>query len=413
MYSLLIVEDENKTREALKRYVPWTEWDIGTIFEAANGKEALELARDVEPDIVVTDIRMPVMDGVALSSQICAELPDTTIILLSAYSDLPYLKSAMKIGAVDYLLKPVDVAELEHAVKTAIERKKESEARKWERTVLSRNLPLLREQFLLSLLDGKEKEEENIRNQCESLGIGRWDGSHWYTALIRFADEPGGSGRGMPPSVRQELKTVLSRALQQCGRFDSYHILLSREPDWIVLAAADPGLPEPASVKDVLGRFVHSAREYFGLHATAYVSRYGVPLTELDRGMKQLEKIDGPGTTAPPTTERNAQLVEEIRKYIEQHYANESLTVNDIADQLAYTSAHLCMVFKKVTGMTINHYLNLFRMRIAKQYLAETDMKIAEVALRVGYSNENYFSKVFRKFENMSPSEYKWRGHRR
>ncbi|SEN78789.1 response regulator [Lihuaxuella thermophila] len=88
MYKLLIVEDENKTRAALKQYVPWQKWKIGRIYEAANGRQALDLARNFEPDLVVTDIRMPEMDGIELARRLQEEMPDTGVIMLSAYSDL-------------------------------------------------------------------------------------------------------------------------------------------------------------------------------------------------------------------------------------------------------------------------------------------------------------------------------------
>lgn len=78
-----------------------------------------------------------------------------------------------------------------------------------------------------------------------------------------------------------------------------------------------------------------------------------------------------------------------------------------MADHLCYTSAYLCMVYKKVTGMTINDSLNLYRIGKSRQLLKDSSLKMAEIAAKVGYSNENYFSKVFKKYEGISPKEYR------
>jgi two-component system response regulator YesN len=408
MYTLLIVEDENKTRDALRSYVPWEKWGIAEVLEAGNGQEALKIAREVEPDIVMTDIRMPVMDGVELSGHLCTELPDTAIIMLSAYSDLTYLKSAMRTKTIDYLLKPVDIAELEQAVQAAIRRLEENEARKRDRHVLDRNLPLLQEQFLLSVLDREHEPDHDLAPLCASLGIPAEAGRSWHVAVFRFIDEREGKGTNLTPAVRQELKAALHHAFRE---FENHYILTAREPEWMVAASVYPKMgtfPDTSDMDGAAAEFVRAAEEYFGCQVAAKRSKAGMPLERIGECLKNMAKVPAwnPAAAALPS-ERNAQLVEAIKTYIERHYADESMTVGDIADSLSYTSAHLCMAFKKVTGITINHYTNLLRIRTAKTYLEETDMKISEIAFKVGYSNENYFSKVFRKYESVPPSEYK------
>ncbi|MBB6734786.1 response regulator transcription factor [Cohnella zeiphila] len=404
MYTLLIVEDENKTREALMEYVPWEKWGVSELLEAGNGQEALKIAREMEPDIVITDIRMPVMDGVELSGHLCTELPDTAIIMLSAYSELNYLKSAMRTKSVDYLLKPVDMAELEQAVQSAIRRIEESESRRRDRDVLDRNLPLLQEQFLLSLIGGEHEPDKELASLCASLGIPAEEDRRWQAVVFRFADEREGRMARLTPVVRKELKAALHHAFKA---FDCRYVLTAWEPEWMVAVGEFPKTGTFPDLEDASIEFVKAARDYFGCQVTAKRSKAGEPLERIGESLKQMVKIGTAKPDAESPSERNAQLVEAIKTYIERHYADETMTVNDIAEGLSYTSAHLCMTFKKVTGITINHFANLLRIRKAKALLAETDMKIVEVALKVGYSNENYFSKVFRKYENVSPSEYK------
>ena len=125
---------------------------------------------------------------------------------------------------------------------------------------------------------------------------------------------------------------------------------------------------------------------------------------------KQYQKVE-PSYGVPKISDKNVtpkdrMIAEKIRQIIAADYDDPELKVNDMADRLCYTSAYLCMVYKKVTGMTINDSLNLYRIEKGRQLLADGFLKVAEIAARVGYSNENYFSKVFKKYEGISPKEY-------
>ncbi|MDO4291925.1 MAG: response regulator [Eubacteriales bacterium] len=116
---MLIVEDEPHTREVLMHYIPWHQAGIGQVCEAADGRAGLELARQLLPDILLTDIRLPRMDGIALARRIREIRKDCMIIFLSAYTDREYLKSAIQIRAVSYVEKPINEAELLLAASTA------------------------------------------------------------------------------------------------------------------------------------------------------------------------------------------------------------------------------------------------------------------------------------------------------
>jgi AraC-like DNA-binding protein len=110
--------------------------------------------------------------------------------------------------------------------------------------------------------------------------------------------------------------------------------------------------------------------------------------------------------------DRESLMVQSIKKHVETHYWNEHLTVNDIAEEIRYTTAYVCMIFKKETGITLNQFINMYRIGKAKELLKDVTLKLAEVAEMVGYSNENYFSKVFKKYEGYSPSDLKKGGKR-
>lgn len=116
MKKVVVVEDEDLVRQGIVLAVDWQSVDCEVVGEAANGEDGLEVIRRSQPDIVVTDIKMPRMDGLEMLRKLREEGNEVSVILLTAYSDFTYAQSAVKLGAVDYLLKPFHDRELEEAM---------------------------------------------------------------------------------------------------------------------------------------------------------------------------------------------------------------------------------------------------------------------------------------------------------
>lgn len=117
---LLIVDDEKLTREGIRDRVAKLSLPLAAIYLADDGRHGLETAKAMKPDIVLTDIRMPRMTGVAMAEAILEQNPDTAIIFMSAYSDKEYLKAAIKLKAVRYIEKPISLSELDDALAEAL-----------------------------------------------------------------------------------------------------------------------------------------------------------------------------------------------------------------------------------------------------------------------------------------------------
>lgn len=117
MMKVVVVEDEELVRRGIVLAVDWASVDCVVVGEAANGEEGLEIIRRYQPDLVVTDIKMPRLDGIEMVRQLRGEGNSACVIILTAYSDFTYAQSALKLGAVDYLLKPFHDGELEDAVR--------------------------------------------------------------------------------------------------------------------------------------------------------------------------------------------------------------------------------------------------------------------------------------------------------
>ena len=107
MLKVFLVEDESLIREGLRDEIPWEQYGFRFAGEAADGEMALPLIRKTRPDVLITDIKMPFMDGLSLSKVVHMELPKTKIVIISGYDDFEYARQAIEVGVDQYLLKPI------------------------------------------------------------------------------------------------------------------------------------------------------------------------------------------------------------------------------------------------------------------------------------------------------------------
>lgn len=176
MYRVMVVDDDEWIRERLKELIAGSGLNIEVCCEAIDGEEALELFWREKPQIVITDINIPLIDGLELSRRLLSEDRDTRVIVITGYGSLEGAQKAIKAGTTDFILKPIKAAELTEALRKAMEQHQEK-ARAYLHTqhlekLLSESLPLLRERYLTGLLSGSASEgEEECRYYLERLEI--------------------------------------------------------------------------------------------------------------------------------------------------------------------------------------------------------------------------------------------------
>lgn len=130
MLKVFLVEDEVVMRNGIKNNIPWEKEGFEFVGEASDGELAYPLIKKEKPDILITDIKMPFMDGLELSRIVKKEMPQIKILILSGYNEFDYAKQAINIGVTQYLLKPISSAKLLEAVKEVgalIEKEREYE----------------------------------------------------------------------------------------------------------------------------------------------------------------------------------------------------------------------------------------------------------------------------------------------
>lgn len=177
MMKVFLVDDEIAIRENLRNSFPWEENGFQLVGEAPDGEMALPMIRDLNPDILLTDIRMPFMDGVQLCVGVKRMMPWVGIVILSGYDDFSYAQQAISLGVKEYLLKPITAQELGKALtrvagQIAAERSAQESMENLRRDLASGN-QFLREKLLASLFteEGDRFEDEQLMRQMRQMGV--------------------------------------------------------------------------------------------------------------------------------------------------------------------------------------------------------------------------------------------------
>jgi two-component system, response regulator YesN len=190
MLKMLIADDEALVRETLKMIMPWKELAIEIIGEASDGEECYRLSVDLKPDILITDIKMPVMDGLQVAMKLNEEGSDIKIILLSGIEDFNYARTALEINAEGYLLKPIKVPELSRIVKRVtdniyMDRNREEHVSDLRRQ-LDQNRQIIKEKFLTNLVLGIYDNEISIYNKFNYFDISIKNSESLMVAILKI-----------------------------------------------------------------------------------------------------------------------------------------------------------------------------------------------------------------------------------
>lgn len=199
MLKVFLVEDESIVREGLRDNIPWEQWGYQFVGEAADGEMALPLIQKTKPDVLLTDIKMPFMDGLSLSRLVHQEFPDMKIIIISGYDDFEYARGAIQVGVEQYLLKPITRAVLQKTLaelKTKIESEREqksyqekfqSEAREYEQ--------FSRTDFFVRIFEGRMPVQD-IYEEAAKLSL-RINAPCYNLLMFNLQERRGGENAGI------------------------------------------------------------------------------------------------------------------------------------------------------------------------------------------------------------------------
>jgi two-component system, response regulator YesN len=396
MWKVLIADDEPKIRRGLKTLLSHCGEGLEVVAEAEDGEMAFDMAVEHEPDILLIDVRMPFRNGLELIEGLNTALPGRIIIIVSGHDEFAYAQAAVKLQVFDYVLKPVDsknfIAVIERAKAELESRREAGKYATWAREQLGRNLPVLRERFLKDWVTGSLSRTEVL----EGLSFLKIDISSSATIFAaRFAERAGPGGPGGDKGRRLALvamRTVMEESFPPGGAY------IFEDDTETVLALAPSFLPDEL-IGLIEGIERRAADQVYQIPSLA-TRTVPEPLSGLCDAYEDLcaELADGGNCEA---------FVVLARNYIDKHYWNPDFCLEDTAVELQISPGYLSRLMKRETGFSFIEYLNRIRIKKATLFMSDPSAKAFEVAERVGYRSQHYFSRAFKRVMGTSPTDYR------
>ena len=344
MYKVFLAEDEIVVREGIRNNIPWDQTPYSLAGEAPDGEIALSMIQEIIPDILITDIRMPFMDGLALSRIVKKNLPWIKIIILSGHDEFEYAREAISIGVEEYLLKPFSSQDI---LKT------------------------------LDKIAGRINEEKEKMFSIENLIK-----DDMILTRLRYAGK-----KDIDSIIAEYSKTLGNHFDEMTAYFIWGEIVVAASK---VVEELDGDLKEvaPFSLEKEAIRSLIATREIF-------IENLRVLLSTV------IEYRDS------HTWGRYRAVIVKAREYINNNYASGDISLYSTASNVGISPNHLSMVFARETGENFIEYLTRIRLEKAKLLLQSTTMKSAEIALEVGFNDPHYFSHIFKKNIGLTPKEFR------
>ncbi len=501
--TLAIVDDEQIVRNSLASIIDWHSLGISLLFTAKDGQDALTLMEKEVPDILLTDIKMPHMNGIELAMHVRTRYPSCHVIFLSGYTDKAYLKTAIHLKIESYIEKPVDVDELYKTMRGLASTICQGKPAPGDQPLILSNFAvtsyLVKQEIAVELITMQSGGYDTVHSRFFPLYFswGKKDIYHiiciyphipdtpdaptlsviqdWLYAsldkpqagsrldyflgqidtdafgLILRAVDPGNLSdilRQLQKHISNNLHVMVSmgiskpvedalyiphawkqaKALCQRWFYLGKGILVDSEtphPEHLV-PVLPPSWTEdlPATYRETRELFTHLEKTWVEDIDALQEVLYRLYISMMDRTINSntMNREDFKKLTLQETAETvlygmhvlstlgNDQYDPKIKQaihYILWNYADQNLSIPVIAGNVGITQNYLCALFKQNTGITINTFVGEVRIEKTKKLLRSTDLRLYEIAWKVGVPDANYLSSMFKKICGMTPSQYR------
>ena len=364
MIKVFLVEDEAIIRRGIRDNINWEENGFQFVGEAGDGEYAYPQILKTEPDILITDVKMPFMNGLELSRLVKKALPETKIIILSGYDEFNYAKEAITIGVNEYLLKPITSVNLITALKKAADtiRDEREKSKLLERYFVSYD----KYNEFLDKTDYSGMDRKLIE---DFLKLGS---SEECTLFVEEYFAAVGENNYNSLFLRQYMTTDIFYCVQDFLK--GIHVAGGDIPE---------ELKDIKQIPKVAGG-IESTKEYLSdLFLFALTSR---------------DKV---------SNNRYGDLIAQAKDCISKQYGNNDFSLNVIAGYIGVSPSYFSSIFKQETGRSFVEYLTKVRIDKACELLKCTTLRTAEIGEKVGYNDPHYFSAIFKKVMGVSPKEFK------
>lgn len=396
-YRALVADDEPMIRRGIISFLRAYE-DFEVVAEAEDGEMALEKAKTTVIDVFFVDINMPFLNGLDFIKELKKLYPQALVVIITGYDLFDYARKAVGLGVFDYIVKPLmeDVFDdLICRIRVALSDRSSEEMEKkyleWARDKMNESRELLVSELMKKIIDGRLSADE-IAQECDYLKL--QIPMEYTLILVRIDTKPS-----------EELDSSWNDDLLY---FVSENIALE-------LFAA---LSLESKCRDESGNLVLIIEKTPAPVLEEKIAEYKKCISKIIPVKSAVEAISGnkPETIAGAYQEALAKnsentgmssMMKSVIDLIAKNYSREDFSLQEAADTIGLSVAYLSRIFRKEAGCTFVDYLTNLRMRKASILLQDDSVKIYEVAEKVGYSSQQYFSLVFKKKLGVNPIDYK------
>lgn len=477
MKNLVIIDDEKIILNGLERYIAQSKLNFTVVDTATNGVEGLQAIMKHNPDIVLMDIVMPEMNGIEVGEKVRELGYVGDIVFLSAHADFSYAKEAIKIGAVRYLLKPIDHEELRSLLNELVDNttkavQKEVLEPKLLELIYENNkvYPFKFAQIVTLKIEGMNNKllRFNIESKLElekrhHIGIsveniGNYINLFFYTSSLcksifqkRVYEiigqiynhyEKGRWGIGSIIELGDEIQEKYNESIKawektffleedrkicyyqttQCEEIYDYSfkaicraidIQDTQQIGEIIrdMVKQFKSKGNISEVKGVIKKWLQIIDEKEVLKNRRYLEELNsklIGVKEFGEIKELMYEVEGELLYWVGLEKRTGNtIVTKTIQYIHQNYADKDLNLNRIAEKLGVSPYYLSKLYKDVTKVNFVKSLNNLKIEQAMKLLKRTNKSIAEIGEECGFNDQRYFAKVFKKYTNYTPKEYR------
>lgn len=392
-WKVLIADDEYIIREGIRSSVDWEEFGMEVIGEAEDGEEAVELALKHQIDILLIDLNMPIMNGLAAMKNLRDELPHCKMIVISGYDEFHYAQEAIRLQVEDYLLKPVNPEKLK---KVLIELKQQMNVEVQQKSFLKqaenqikKNHVQLKERFFQEWIAGQLTSNE-IKEQLQFLELSVERPVQYL--VIRLPDYHN-NRTYLQENDRQNylfaFENIVTKSLEKIKSA----VFRDRSNLLNVCLWERVTIEQIAEVEAMIKK---------DLNDNVYCH-----LEDVNEDLSDLYHVYARCKEAVDKKTRISPIVKQAQIFVQKHYQDSSLTLERVAGELHVTTVYLSRMMKQELGISYSGLLTQMRIDKAVNLLKTTDMSIREIADKVGYESQHYFSTIFKKLVGVSPKRFK------
>ncbi|MBR5067079.1 MAG: response regulator [Lachnospiraceae bacterium] len=407
---VFLVDDEIVIREGIRESFPWEDTPYSLVGEAPDGEMALPIIRDTNPDIVITDIKMPFMDGLELCRELKSQMPWIGIIVLSGYDEFEYARQCIKLGVREYLLKPINSADLREALdKVSAQLKEERKTLEHAASLRARmedGGKFLKEKLIGSLFSDETALEDahDVLKQLRSMGC---PVPAPFYVVIDAAFSPTGTGQEAAALLAESSGGIVNASASRTGTrlFVLGDTAEDAEERAYAVATSLSQELERSECKEIrvgIGEIVDDPEKIFQSFKTARHIRHLLAERKDERAV-----ILGVREMGEVSDEKVPSVISEAKLYMSQNYSNANLMLQDVAKAVNMSKSRFSTVFSQTTGQSFTEYLIYLRLSKAKELLKSSNLKSSQIATEIGYNDSHYFSYIFKKNIGMTPSDYR------